>query len=455
LTLENWRRGIFFLILIAALQDPVRKMVPGAPGYLALSIMPVWFVMVARTFPLYGECWQRFNMHFLKLPRAVKFFFISLIPAALISATYGPGSWQITLVGILSYSSLLLGALTGYMQLSGRGQRLEHIFSVYCLITAVMLVGTPMEYLGVFDPWGAVGTRSMGTTWLQTSIYGMGLKMIAGFYRSPDVMGWHSVMMSMFAVLLALKNRGARRSFWLAVAGWGIVGGMLCGRRKMMYMLPVFVFVLVSFFWRIHSHRFQFRGVMIIVVSAGLAGYGVYNLVGPNAGVEIYYSNNIVQMSYERVHTHGVDSVIETVRQSGFWGEGLGTATQGIHHLRVAKPRTWQEGGLSKIMVELGVPGFIAALLMMAALIRSLFHVVHHRVSPESEDFILYAGLVAILCANGGSFVVSHQIFGDPFVILFFAFLCGLVLSGALQGRPIVQRVPVSQGLITSVKLGS
>jgi len=44
---------------------------------------------------------------------------------------------------------------------------------------------------------------------------------------------------------------------------------------------------------------------------------------------------------------------------------------------------------------------------------------------------MLLGGLFAVMCANVGSFIVSHQIFGDPFVIIFFAFLCGLILSGA------------------------
>ncbi len=46
LTLKNWQFGCFFLIVIAALQDPVRKMTPGVPAYLALASVPIWVTMV-------------------------------------------------------------------------------------------------------------------------------------------------------------------------------------------------------------------------------------------------------------------------------------------------------------------------------------------------------------------------------------------------------------------------
>lgn len=429
ITFDNWRRGIFFLILIASVQDPVRKMIPGAPGYLVLSIMPVWFAMLFRTFSFFNAYWQNMSGHFPRLSLNTRFFIISLIPASLISATYGPGSWQITVIGLISYSSLLLGVLLGYMHPKDNDNGIRQILVLYCIVTAVMLTGTSLEYLGMYKGWRALGSSAMGMTWIQTSVRGTIVRMISGFYRSPDVMGWHSVMLSMFSVLLALKSKSSQRYLWLLFAGWGCVGGMLCGRRKMMYMLPVFGFVITWLFWRIQSNRFQFIKIIVIVCFAVMAGYGLYQIVGPSTGVEKYYFRNAAN-PLERIEAHGFNALITTFRQSGFWGEGLGTATQGIHHLHVAKPRTWQEGGLGRIMVELGVPGFICFILLGTALAKSLWHLIIRKLDPDSENFIFLGGLFAVMCANAGSFIVSHQIFGDPFVIIFFAFICGLILSG-------------------------
>ncbi len=107
----------------------------------------------------------------------------------------------------------------------------------------------------------------------------------------------------------------------------------------------------------------------------------------------------------------------------------MGTATQGTHHLAVKRPRTWQEGGLSRILVELGVPGFICFLMLTIALVRRVIFLVSRRLEPKSREFPIMAGLAAIFFANACSFVVSHQIFGDPFIIVFFSLLVGFLLS--------------------------
>jgi len=431
LSFENWRRGIFFLILIAAVQDPLRKMIPGAPGYLVLSIMPVWFSMVFKSLHVILKYWNDFTVHFSQLSGTIKLFLISLIPASLISATYGPGSWQITIIGLLSYSSLFLGILFGYMQSKNDSHSIREILVFYCIVTAVMLVGTPLEYLGMYKSWRALGTSALGMAWIRTTDYGFFVKLISGFYRSPDVMGWHSVTLTMFSVLLSIQSRGAQRYQWLLFAGWGLVGGMLCGRRKMLYMLPLFGLVLTWLFWRVQSNLFQFKKILVIILFAVSAGYGIYQMIGPTSHVETYYFNDPAKDSLERFRQHGIDAFFETYRQSGFFGEGLGTATQGVHNLRVARPRTWQEGGLSRVLVELGVPGFLCFILFGLVLIKSLWELTVRKLDKNSKNFVFLGGLFAVICGNSVSFVVSGQIYGDPFIIIFVSFIAGLILSGA------------------------
>lgn len=405
-------------------------MVPGSPGYLVLSTMPVWFAMLFGALPAISREWKAFKVQFPKLSGSVILFIYSMIPAALISATYGPGSWMVTLVGILSYSCLLLGVLMGYFYPKNDTADLSKVLGFYCIITGFMLIGTYLDYLGLFSEWKAIGSSAMGFQWRQTSVYGTIVKMTAGFYRSPDVMGWHAVTMIMFSVTLALSDTGTKRYLWLLLAGWGVVGVMLCGRRKMLYILPMFGFVLFWLYWRSRNIRFTVTKVIFIFFLFLLAGYGFYRSVGPNPEIEIYYFHN-PNSPLERIGQHGFKALSNTLRQYGFFGAGLGTATQGIHHLNVAKPRTWQEGGLGRILVELGVPGFLCFLNMCIALALSIRRLSIMHLKSDPDKFILRAGLIAMICGNAGSFVVSHQIFGDPFVITFFAFLLGLILSRA------------------------
>jgi hypothetical protein len=231
--------------------------------------------------------------------------------------------------------------------------------------------------------------------------------------------------------LLALQSKGKERYFWIGLAGWGVVGVMLCGRRKMIYMLPIYGFVLSWLLWRVQSNRFQFKKMFVVILLGIFAGYGIYGIVGPSSDVENYYFKDRSNDPFQRFKKEGVHELIVTYSQSGFWGEGLGTATQGIHHLKVARPRTWQEGGLSKVLVELGVPGLFGFVLVFAILIKSMWTMIADKLDKNSSYFVFWGGLFAVLCGNSVAFVVSGQIYGDPFIIIFISFISGVILSSA------------------------
>jgi len=194
-------------------------------------------------------------------------------------------------------------------------------------------------------------------------------------------------------------------------------------------MLPVFATVLSWTFWRT-QRQLQLKHFLAIALVSVCVGYFLYQKIGPSSAIEKYYFDNL-QSALNRFEVHAFDSPMGTYRQSGFWGEGLGTATQGAHHLKVSKPRTWQEGSLGKILVELGVLGFVCFIFLGFSLVTTTVHLVTRVVDPQSPAFTLYAGLFAVFLANIGSFTVSHQILGDPFVLCFFAILIGFILSAS------------------------
>ena len=443
IALVNWRAGLYLLIVVAAIEDPIRKLTPGSPGYLALSTVPVWVGIVVGAWTTEPYVLASFRRAFRDLSSAIGIFLFFLAIASVKSATYGAGSWQLTLVGLFGYLSGLAGLVMGYGLARKEGD-LDKLLGFYCIVTAIVLVGAPLEYLGIASGWSALGTAAMGTRWVR---YRMGytIEMTAGFYRSPDILGWHSTALSMLSICLALRNKGARRYMWVGLAGWGIIGGMLCGRRKMVLMLPVFGIVL---FWlyRHWTGRGRARSPVGVLVTSVILGYAMYHQVGANPDVESYYFLDTGDV-FERISAHGYDALLVTYRQSGFWGEGVGTATQGTHHLRVERPRTWQEGGLARLLVELGVPGFIAALFLAYTLVKTVFQLITS-LELRSQEFYLIAGLASVFFANAASFIVSHQIFGDPFINCFFALTIGMALSGERYGPPVVGRsaAPIAKG---------
>jgi hypothetical protein len=130
----------------------------------------------------------------------------------------------------------------------------------------------------------------------------------------------------------------------------------------------------------------------------------------------------------ERLNMSVVDTIISTVRQSGFFGEGLGTASLGARFGGALGIETWQESGPGRLIVELGVLGFIAALAFVGSVGWTLFQML--KAMPRNSEYLpYYAGLIGLLAANGASFTISHQLFGDPFIIILTGFFVGITLS--------------------------
>ena len=100
---------------------------------------------------------------------------------------------------------------------------------------------------------------------------------------------------------------------------------------------------------------------------------------------------------------------------------------QGIHHIDADKPEIWQESGPGKLVAEFGVPGSVLILILGLVFFATAFRVV--QLSARDDSFFFTAGIFSMLAANLTSAVVSAQIFGDPFVSLFLAFMAGLLLS--------------------------
>ena len=418
----RWRWGLFLVILIGVLQDPVRKLTPGVPGYLTLSTVPVWTACLIGAFHQKELRWKEFGLDCPALRKSLNLFFVALIPSAVMSATYSTGSWQITILGVFSVVYAIGAMLMGYRYPRREGD-MELWIMVYCVLTGVAMIG------GVFDRFhyhpipGLVGTERMGMFWATWRTGGL-VRMLAGFYRSPDVMGWHAALLVMLSLLLALQRRGAQFVLFVLLSGWGGVGVMLCARRKMLGLLMVFIAAFIGF---LILHRQVKRGVGVIAVGLIVLLAGFY-FSGSSRDTEVdeFYSSTVGE-AFGRLYNHSVGVVEETVKKAGLFGFGLGMTATGAHHLNVKRPRVWQEGGLGKILADIGVVGALSLLGVIYVFVRE-----SHRILVRVANFphaSLYFGFAAILSANAVMGVVSAQIYGDPFVGTLLPFVSGLFLS--------------------------
>ena len=387
IALANWRWGILAAVAISFLQDPLRKMIPGAPAYMTMAASPIWLCALTSAGFAGQLSIRRFFNCFPRLGKWARIFAAYLLVPAAISATYGRNSWIITVLGAFVYSVMFLMLVAGW-SFPQRGFPLQRFLAFYGIVAALMLAGGPLEALGYQEATPLIGTEALGHVWV-THRTGAAVHMLAGLFRSPDVMGWHAALVFMVGVILAFRSKGSARWFWIAVAVWGVLNIWLCGRRKMLSMLPIFFGCYALFVFRFKKVQkiLSLSGTALLIL--GLGWYLISSLFY-DAAVERFYLTAFTEAE-EQIHRHGVQAVIGTVRQAGFWGYGLGMSQQGVHNLKnVEKPRTWQESGPGKLVAELGVPGNVLYLVLGVTLFITAFQVV--RLEQGRDSFYLSAG---------------------------------------------------------------
>jgi hypothetical protein len=425
LALQDWRRGLLLMVLAGVLQDPVRKLMEGTPAWMVLAFIPLWLVVCINLSKTGKWPWEPLFRAYPRLREVTAFLLGSLLLALLVLLMkQGVVAWKVGVIGLIGYLFPLLAIGVGFLYVRNRDDILRVMY-FYCGITAVLLSGGLLEYWSLFPDWRAIGTEALGTTWVR-HVPGYVVHLRSGFYRSPDMLGWHAALLVMFALVFALQERRPIwRAGWFALIGWGAVVLLISGRNKMIFMPLVFLATVASVY--LYKGR---TSKAIGATLAGVAAIALLLLLNQTLDVDdeyLMYTQVGGQTAVARLEGHGIGSVITTYRQSGFFGEGLGTASTGSR-FGGQTARTWQESGTSKLMVELGVVGFSAALAfaltMLAVLLRLL-----RRIPQQAPGLLLFSGFVGVVLANGASFTVSHQAFGDPFLVTLAGFLLGVVFS--------------------------
>lgn len=434
----NWRRGLFLMIFMAAIQDPIRKLVPGTPGYLVLITAPILLVATLRALAGVPRWWRDFKREFPAIARSIVALMVMCIPAAVISLTYGPGSWMATLLGVFSYSTILLAILAGF-HFSRKGITFRQLIATYVVIHGFAMTGAIIEYFALLPDWIVISDTALGYNWVR---YGDGyiVEFIAGFYRSGDVMGWHAAAVTCLSLTLMLTGFGRGRYIWIVFAVLGIFALLVCGRRKMVYIVPVYLSVLVMLYWWAGRRELVIKALLVLSLPTAI-GLMFVDIMAEETTFIRYYTETSDQ-AVDSLAGHGFGSVISTVQQSGMFGNGLGFATPGAHHLPIARPRIWQESGTSRLFVELGVPGAIAFIVLVFQIARALFTTTMGHLTAKTPYAALSAGLLSYFVANIASLTVSGQILADPFVAAWLGILVGLVLgSKRLPKDPTIDRV--------------
>lgn len=418
--LADWRRGWMLAIVCGVLQDPARKLTAGTPVVMTLSVIVVYFVVILSSQQTLQRSFRDFSRRFSGVYGAFTLFAFFLVLAAVNGvATYGIGLWKVPALSLFIYAAPLPAIILGYAYAQTEKQILS-LMTFYALVTSVALIGTPLEFFQF--PWRALGLVNLPGGTIRF-LPGLQIRLLSGLYRAPDIMGWHAAMLAIIGITMAVRARALRTGWpWMLVAGWGFLNCVLSGRRKALYMVVAFVVVFVwRYFVRLNITQMVSFGViallMLIVVNhlKSKEESSVYALGAGTTGNEIL----------ERLQ----GGVFLTVDQFGFMGAGLGTATQGVRHLLGHDENIgWQEGGLGKLTIELGVPGLLAVLLLFFSLLRVLLFVTRQP-DEEGSTQLLRCALFAIFIANVANFMISAQAYSDAGLTLLTCFFLGCLLA--------------------------
>lgn len=441
IALGNWRVGIFAIILIDVVRDPVRKLVPDHPVMITLAASAVWAAIFVGVYQKHHAQLRLGVRVYPRMRRVVLFLLAAILPAAAWAVVLYDTGWKLALIGTVSYGAPFLGLAIGFV-LPDSEQRVYRIMAFYVAVNALALIGTPAEYYK-WD-WPALGGIDM--IWIR--YHGSRtVNLIAGFYRSPDIMGLHAAHVVVFSVMLAMRPRSQFRAGWAGVGAWGMFCLLLAGRRKMIAIPLVFMacYLLFSMLRGLRGANVYARAAFIVC----LVGAAVFFQIREEevSGAHVDYAGSLLTEGATRSQQIVLGSVRSTLEQSGLLGSGLGSATQGSYHAVGRENKTgWQEDGVSRLFKEFGVPG---AIMMVAAAI--MFAIIVWQavclVQPHDSLQLMQIALLSVGLANIASFAASHQQYsGDPVTSIFVAVWFGTVLGTPLLAKPSDEPVRLTRG---------
>src|SRR3954447_7526511 len=94
-TLVDWRRGWLLAVLCGVLQDPARKLTPGTPVVMSLSIVIIYAVVIFSAQMTLQRHARDFTKRFSSIHGALIFVFVFLFLAAVNGLfTFGIDQWK-------------------------------------------------------------------------------------------------------------------------------------------------------------------------------------------------------------------------------------------------------------------------------------------------------------------------------------------------------------------------
>lgn len=425
--------GMYATLMAGFLQDPLRKLFVDEPIYLSALVI----VFAAVTF--IGARARGAVARFDSIPgwnermQGPVYAFVAVVVLQSIATVFYTGSPILAGIGLLAYLSPFPAFLMAYSFASDIN-RVRRYLLLYVVACAAMASGVYLTWLGVdLDILRTVG-EPLTIYLLET---GEAIDLPSGFFRVPELAAWHAAAGCCFSVILGLAGRRAGGAWASAMLGLFFLGVvLLTGRRKfvveIVVFLPFLAILLIRF--RAGSSRLLWSLFAISVVGGLLA---ISHLVTNDTKYAIADASSrsdqdLSQELFERVSNMTIGAFEHVLDTNGVFGSGAGSGSQGAQHFGGGDQIIGYaaEGGLGKILAELGVPGFIVILWVGIRFVAFIWGTLDSLTKGGRQGAQIATGLAAFLIVSAIVFMSAHQAFGDLFVLLVIGTCFGFIAAG-------------------------
>ncbi|MGH9761647.1 MAG: hypothetical protein ACREDR_19250 [Blastocatellia bacterium] len=428
--LADWRIGVFVCVVAGFLLDPIRKLMPGEPVYLT-ALVGVFVAATCLGAFLRGVRFSFRPIHrwngSLRAPMAVFVGFVILQSGIAYLKTSSP---VVPVIGLLAYLSPLPAILVGYYFPKSQEGIIKFIV-IYLAISAVMVSGIYLSYAGYdWQLWSSVGEALV-----TYSPQGEQLTLLSGFFRAPEIAAWHAgaSVCLLIVLFMVAPPKKTLRVLIIGAMMFFITALVLTGRRKFLVEIAVFGVVYLSIL--ILFRRRAVKSAVLLFVAV-VASFQVYVFLVPDdfkATIEPYYerSAQVGEEGAGRLSQNSIESFQYVIATNGIFGSGAGTGSQGAQYYGGGAQLVGgsAEGGLGKVLAELGLPGLVLLGWLGIAAIRYLWSIIAFVNRGSASTARLTFALAAFLTSNVLVFTAEHQAFGDVFILVMLGTLCGFVLA--------------------------
>lgn len=426
------RYSLFAILLIGFTQDSFRKLVPGEPFFFVAMVGVVFGVVFFTILNRIGanRSLEPFIGWTINTRQPLTAFFV-LLAAQFLHSYLRFGNPFVSLIGLISYLAPFFAIVVGYYSVN-RAQDIRRFMLLYVFAGLVVAVTIIMSFVGI--EWAIFKEIGSGL-----KIYDQGtvLRSFSGLMRTGEVAAWHCAITACFVVVLYMTSSSKKSGILvIALVALLLTAAVITGRRKMVMLFSIFV-VTYFFTFLYYSKKLTPKYITLATFSIVIFWLGIQLLiqdvtVSKTFGDYVSRGSSVYGDATGRFIDLGLQPISWAYNRVGLLGGGLGIASQGSRFFaNISIAGGAGEGGLGKIMVELGLPGVIIilwlgiafALYISRSIVLSAQRFVPAHVMP------LMLGIAVILFVNVLTFSVATQVYGDIFILILLGLMAGFLFA--------------------------